>query len=200
MPSAYAQEEARVLAKYEPFINKVAHDAFVKYGHIFRLDMDDFAQEGRLALIQAMRKIDWKFSSRQINVFLCGKIKHRMIDFIRTLDSSRANSWRKHGERIDIVLGDKTDYFDSFVSGGQSYPVVEMLNLIERINAIKSPRDRQVVLMAIQGYDNNEISVAAASNIWGQRNIHPSRIAQILKASGLFCYNGKTGKATKRVK
>lgn len=191
-PSTDPAQEGRILVKYENYIGAVAYKAWSKYGYIFRLDEEDFRQEGRLALMTALRFVDWSYNTKKIDNFLKKKIWASMIDFVRTLDPSRSTQWRRHGVSVDVVLGIEANLGEDYFLPADEYPIVEMLDLIGKVNSVldgvRSERDRQIILLALQGYDNVQISGMVNGN--GSK-CGPSRVSQILSASGLFQYLDK---------
>lgn len=189
-------QEGRLLAKYESFIHSVAYKVFTRYGHIYRLDLDDFIQEGYLSLIMAIRVVDWSYSTRQIDNYLCGRIKNGMVDFIRGLDDSRSTQWRRYGESIDVNLGLEQSLEDDPFLVCPDYPILDMLELVFMVNRATEglgDRDRRIVMLAIQGYSNVQISAMVGDDVGphGSRLVGPSRISQVLSASGLFHYSEK---------
>lgn len=195
MIPALTQAE-RILSRYDDYIKAIAYKAFIRLGHIYRVDRDDFQQEVSLALLQVLPKIDWNKKTSEIDSFLKGRMWHAIIDFVRSLDRPRASRW-KSKEEVMVVLGREDDFFEHD-KPAEPYPVVEMLDVVGRVNLIANQRDRIACLMALQGYTPSEIAGCVGSDVHGQRS-SPCRISQVLKASGLFTYDG-TGRAARRSK
>lgn len=193
--SDFTREE-RILAKYEDYIGAVSHKAWSRYGRVFRLDEEDFRQEGRLALVLALRRLDWdSYSSRQIDNFLKNRIWGSMVDFVRNMDGSRSTQWRKYKHSVNVDLGFEHSIEEDHALASGDYPVLEMLELAARASMAMEgmgERDRQIVMLAIQGYDNVQIAgMVGGGNLYGSRSVGPSRVSQVLSSSGLFQYGGK---------
>lgn len=210
--SFQAGHEERMLELYEPFIGKAAWNAFQKYGRMFSgLDLEDFKQEGRLALLSVLKGLDYGHNVNQIDGYLCTRIKGAMVDFIRELDASRSTCWRKYGESIMVgpwpeplehEPGTPPDVWSPVVD---PFPVDDMLDLALTLSSamrgLHNDRDRRIIFLAVLGYDNIEIAgmVGDDNGGCGSKPVGPARVSQVISASGLFRYDGE-GAARKRVK
>lgn len=207
------EHQERMLEFYESFILSCAYKAEARYKGKFGLDKDDFAQEGRMALIKTLKKLDYGHHVNQIDQYLCTRIRGSMDDLVRQVEPSISSTWRIRREEIHVLAwpdplehetGSPPETWSPVVD---PYPVEDMLDLALALSSVMrrfhNSRDRQIILLAALGYDNIEITrmVGNGNGSYGFKSVGPSRISQIMKASGLFKYSDPDfGGKSKRIK
>ena len=140
-----------LILKYEPLIAKLVKKYYVS-DYCLGVDVNDFIQEGRIAVVKALRTYDLENPTLFYTyVYVC--VNRHLITYCRSLASSRNNPLNfSVSDDIFVCLSDFS--YEPFTFLNSKYDDLEVMNNIHSLQLI----DGSVFELRYNGFSYQEIS------------------------------------------